>query len=84
MVHERTLCVFHKVCRVGNIMFTRCVAEVMLRFMLQHDGRLKRCLDLCQTPLQPAGNEHGHLAPVHPKTMPMTQLRIQCFSNRAF
>ena len=40
MVHQSTLCVLHKVRRVGNILFTRCFAEVFLRLMLLNDSRL--------------------------------------------
>ena len=50
MVHMSTLCVLHKVGRVGNILFARCFAEVLLRLMLLHDGRPRRCMDLFPDP----------------------------------
>ena len=77
VVQKSTLCAVHKVRRVGNVLFTRCFAEVFLRLMLLNDSRLRRCMDLFQTHIQLSGNELGLLVPEHPKTMRTSQL---CFS----
>ena len=80
MVHKSTLCVVHKVRRVGNILFTRCFAEVFLRLMLLNDSRLRRCMDLFQTHIQLSGNELGLLVPEHPQTMRTLWLRLLFWS----
>ena len=49
MVHTSTLGAVHKVRRVGNVLFTRCYAEVFLRLVLLNDSRRRRCMDLFQT-----------------------------------
>ena len=78
--HTSTLGAVHKVRRVGNVLFTRCFAEVFLRLMPLNDSRLRRCMDLFQTHIQLSGNELGLLVPEHPKTMHTPQLYFSFWS----
>ena len=80
MVHKSTLCVVHKVRRVGNILSTRYFADVFLRLILLNDSCLGWCMDLFQTHIQLSGNELGLLVPEHPQTMRKPQLRLLFWS----
>ena len=60
MVNRRTLGIGSMlVRRVGNVLYDRSFADTMLRFILQNETRLSKCMNLYQTKLQLGGNEFG-------------------------